>query len=121
MIALDKTVSTLISGRATPGYSGDAHKVFGDVLESSAQFTIGLGVHYESNNISKDSSVLAIEPGRRAPDVLVHRPGSKIPMRLHQVTKNHDKFWMVVFVGSPFRTRFELSALREYLDGPRNG
>ena len=120
LIALDKTVSTLISGRLPPGYSGDAHKVLGDVLESSAQFTIGLGVHYEANTINKNSSVSAVEPGWRGPDVLVHRPGSKIPMRLHQVTKNYGKFWIVVFAGSPFRTRSKLRALREYLDGPQS-
>ena len=120
LIALDKTVSTLISGRLPPGYSGDAHKVLGDVLDSSAQFTIGLGVQYESNTINKDSSVSAVQAGWRGPDVLVHRPGSKIPMRLHQVTKNYGKFWIVVFAGSPIRTRSKLRVFREYLDGPQS-
>ena len=120
LIALDKTMSTLISGKLPPGYGGDAHKVLGDVLESSAQFTIGLGVHYEANTLNRDSSVSVVEPGWRGPDVLVHRPGSKIPMRLHQVTKNYGKFWIVVFAGSPFRTRSKLRALREYLDGPQS-
>ena len=117
LIALGKTVSTLIPGRLPPGYRGDAYKVHGDVLESSAQFTIGLGVHYEANIINKDSSVSAVEPRCRAPDVLVDRPGSKIPMRLHQVTKNHGRFWIVVFAGSPFRTRSKLKVLREHPDG----
>ena len=120
LIALDKTVSTLISGKLPPGYSGDAHKVLGDVLESSAQSTIGLGVHYEANTINRDSLVSAVEPGWRGPDVLVDRPGSKIPMRLHQVTKNYGKFWIVVFAGSPFRTRSKFRALPEYLNGPQS-
>ena len=120
LIALDKTVSTLISGKLPSGYSGDAHKVLGEVVESSAQFTMGLGVHYEANTINRDSSVSAVQAGWRGPDVLVHRPGSKIPIRLQQVTKNYGKFWIVVFAGSPIRTRSKLRALREYLDGPQS-
>jgi len=120
LIALDKTMSTLISGTMAPGYSGDTHKVLGDVLESNAQFTMGLGVHYEANALNRDSSVSGVQPGWRVPDVLVRRPGSKIPMRLHQATKNYGKLWIVVFAGSPFRTLSKLRALREYLDGPQS-
>ena len=120
LIALDKTVPTLISGKLPPGYSGDAHKVLGDVVDSSAQFTMGLGVHYEANTINRDSSVSEVQAGWRGPDVLVHRPGSKIPIRLQQVTKNYGKFWIVVFAGSPIRTRSKLRALREYLDDPQS-
>ena len=120
LIALDKTMSTLISGTMAPGYSGDTNKALGDVLESSAQFTTGLGVHYDANTLNSDSSVSAIQPGWRVPDVLVRRPGFKIPMRLHQATKNHGKLWIVVFTGTPFRTMSKLRALREYLDGPRS-
>lgn len=121
LITLDKTVSTLISGAMAPGYSGgDTNKVLGDVLESSAQFTMGLGVHYEANALNRDSSVAAIQPGWRAPDVLVRRPGSKIPIRLHQATKNYGKLWIVVFAGSPIHTLSKLKALHEYLDGPQS-
>ena len=120
LIALDKTVSTLISGKLPPGYSGDAHKVLGDVVDSSAQFTMGLGVHYEANTINRDSPVSEVQAGWRGPDVLVHRPGSKIPIRLQQVTKNYGKFWIVVFAGSPIRTRSKLRALREYLNDPQS-
>ncbi|MCJ1397810.1 hypothetical protein MMC11_001006 [Xylographa trunciseda] len=120
LIALDKTMSTLISGRMPPGYSGDSDKVFGEVLESSAQFTMGLGVHYEADTLNGDSTISAIQPGWRVPDVLVRRPGSKIPIRLHQVTKNFGKLWIVVFAGSPLRTLSKLQALREYLDSPQS-
>jgi len=120
LIALDKTMSTLISGRMPPGYSGNTDKVLGDVLESSAQFTMGLGVHYEADTLNGDSSITAVQPGWRVPDVLVRRPGSKIPITLHQVTKNVGKLWIVVFAGSPLRTQSKLLALREYLDGPQS-
>ncbi|MCJ1388430.1 hypothetical protein MMC18_001277 [Xylographa bjoerkii] len=120
LITLDKTMSTLISGRLPPGYSGDTDKILGEVLDSSAQFTTGLGIHYEANILNRDASISAVQPGWRLPDVLVRRPGSKIPARLHQITKNNGKLWIVVFAGSPLRTLSKLRALREYLDGPQS-
>ncbi|MCJ1317636.1 hypothetical protein MMC15_002961 [Xylographa vitiligo] len=120
LIALDKTMSTLISSKMPPGLSGDPDKLLGDVLKSSAQFTMGLGVHYEVNTLNMESSVSVVQPGWRAPDVLVRRPGSKIPIRLNQATKNNGKLWIVVFAGSPLRTLSKLRALREYLDSPQS-
>lgn len=118
-------MSALISGKIPPGYisdttSSDPHVMFTELLEKSAQFTMGLGVHYEFNTLNKAAPFLSIEAGFRAPDVLVCRPSSEIPLRLYQVTKNHARIWIVVFTGLPFHTHAKLKALRTYLDGAKN-
>ncbi|MCJ1290926.1 hypothetical protein MMC34_002468 [Xylographa carneopallida] len=122
LIELDKNISVLISGRLPPGQTGDPDQLFGELLESSAQFTTGIGVHYEANtlNTNRESSISAVQPGWRVPDVLVRRPGSKFPSRFQQITKNNGKLWIVVFAGSPIRTLPKLQALREYIDGPQS-
>ena len=122
LIELDKTVSSLISGIIPSSYAGNTHHgeanlVLRDVLESSAQFTIGLGVAYDPDGVlNKTSSVSSIRAGRRAPDALVRKPGSRLPTRLHDLMKNDGKFWVVVFAGEPLRTSANIEALRAYLD-----
>lgn len=122
LIELDKTISTLISGQIPESYTGnarngDANLVLLDVIESSTQFTIGLGVAYELDGVLNEAAgVTSIRAGRRAPDVLVRKPGSRFPTRLYELTKNNGKFWVVVFAGEPLRTVTSLKALRAYLD-----
>jgi phenol 2-monooxygenase len=122
LIKLDKTISTLISGHIPESYTsnvhdGDANSILLDVIESSAQFTIGLGVAYEPDGyLNKAVGVTCVRAGRRAPDVLVQKPGSRFPTRLYELTKNNGKFWVVVFAGEPLRTAASLKALRAYLD-----
>lgn len=77
---------------------------------------MGLSVHYEANTLNRISSVSAVQPGWRVPDVLVRRPGSKTPIRLDQATKNHGKLWIVVSAGTPIRTLPKLRALHDCLD-----
>lgn len=122
LIKLDKTISTLISGDIPDSYTGNAHdgdanSVLLDVINSSAQFTIGLGVAYEPDNfLNRVAGFASVRAGRRAPDVLVQKPGSRLPTRLYELTKNNGKFWVVVFAGEPLRTAGSLRALRAYLD-----
>lgn len=122
LIKLDKSISTLISGQIPESYNGnarngDANLVLLDVIESSTQFTIGLGVAYEPDGIlNKAVGITSIRAGRRAPDVLVRKPGSRFPTRLYELTKNNGKFWVVVFAGEPLRTFGSLKILRAYLD-----
>jgi phenol 2-monooxygenase len=110
LIKLDKSISTLISGHIPEDYTGnaqkgDANSVLLDVVESSSEFTIGLGVAYEPDGLLNKASRLSIvRAGRRAPDVLVRKPGSRLPTRLYELTKNNGKFWIIVFAGEPLRT-----------------
>jgi len=96
---------------------GDANAALLDALESSSQFTIGLGVAYDPDGIlNKASSVSSIRAGRRAPDVLVRKPGSRLPTRLYGLTKNNGKFWIVVLASEPLRTAQSLKALKNYFN-----
>jgi phenol 2-monooxygenase len=122
LIELDKTISSLISGTIPSSYAGNTHHgeanmVLRDVLESSAQFTIGLGVAYDPDGfLNKTSRVSSVRVGRRAPDVLVRKAGSRLPIRLYDLMKNDGKFWVVVFAGEPLRTVGKLRALRACLN-----
>jgi phenol 2-monooxygenase len=122
LIKLDKSISTLISGHIPEDYTGNAQKgdanlVLLDVIESSSEFTIGLGVAYEPDGLlNKASRISMVRAGRRAPDVLVRKPGSRLPTRLYELTKNNGKFWIIVFAGEPLRTAGSLKTLRKYLD-----
>jgi phenol 2-monooxygenase len=122
LIKLDKTISSLISGHIPESYTGnvrngDANAVLLDVFKSSSEFTNGLGVAYDPDGVlNKASGVSSIAAGRRAPDVLVRKPGSRLPTRLYELTVNTGKFWVVVFAGEPLCTAANLKCLRAYLD-----
>lgn len=122
LIDLDKTISTLISGHIPEAQSSlagdvDINQVLYDVLEYSAQFTLGLGVTYRSDSmLNRTSAVGSIQAGHRAPDVLVQKPGSHCPTRLYEMARNNGKFWVVVFAGEPRHTASDLKRLRDYLD-----
>jgi phenol 2-monooxygenase len=122
LIKLDKTISTLISRHIPDSYTsnargGDVSSILLDVVESSSEFTIGLGVLYEPDGFFKQVILRSsIRAGRRVPDVLVRKPGSHLPTRLYELTKNKGKFWVVVFAGEPLQTAGSLQNLRAYLD-----
>lgn len=122
LIKLDKSISTLISGQIPDSYIGNIHGgnanlVLLDVIESSSQFTTGLGVSYEPDGLlNQSSSVSCIRVGRRAPDVLLRKPGSSLPTRIFESTKNRGHFWIIVFAGEPLRTAGDLEVLRNFLD-----
>jgi len=127
LIKLDKTISTLISGHIPPSYTGNTHHgeanmVLRDVLASSAQFTIGLGVAYAPDGVlNKSSPISSIAAGQRAPDILVQKPGSRLPTRLYSLTPNNGKFWILVFaLGGPQQRPAgdKLKSFRAYLDSP---
>ena len=122
LIKTDKTISTLASGRIPPELQpgtakDDANVLYARFFEDHANFTSGLGVYYEANNIlNKETPILNVAAGRRGPDTLVRRPGSVLPVRLYEITKNVGKYWIVIFAGDPLHTKQSLHALREYLD-----
>lgn len=122
LIDLDKTISTLISGHIPESQKGlsddaDVNQVLYDVTESSKQFTIGLGVTYKPDVfLNRACEVGSIQPGHRAPDVLVRKPGNQCPTRLYELIRNNGKFWVIVFAGEPHDTAKDLQKLRNYLD-----
>ncbi|TAQ91248.1 hypothetical protein B7494_g431 [Chlorociboria aeruginascens] len=121
VLELDRSISTLISGKipenlphVAPG--ADPSEVLRDLLEANAAFTTGMDVPYEPNLLNKTTPILSIEVGHRAPDVLLRKPGAKLPTRLFDITKNNGNFWVVIFAGQPLQSGAELRLLREYID-----
>ncbi|EXJ63595.1 uncharacterized protein A1O5_11356 [Cladophialophora psammophila CBS 110553] len=124
LIQLDKTFSALISGTvpeelAVAGglSSTDPSVLFAKALEENVQFNIGLGIRYGENTLNVATKSASVPCGWRAPDVLVHAPGARIPTRLHTVMKNVGLFWVLVFAGEPLLTGQKVKALRGYIDG----
>ncbi|KIW96711.1 uncharacterized protein Z519_02102 [Cladophialophora bantiana CBS 173.52] len=124
LIQLDKIFSALISGTvpeelAVAGglSSTDPSVLFTKALEENVQFNIGLGIRYGENTLNVATKSASVPCGWRAPDVLVHAPGARIPTRLHTVMKNVGLFWVLVFAGEPALTGQKVKALRGYIDG----
>ncbi|KAL8717012.1 MAG: hypothetical protein Q9225_005711 [Loekoesia sp. 1 TL-2023] len=105
IIELDKSISSLMSGRIPETYPGpetDPSKIFGELLDHNAQLTVGLGVHYENDGfLNKSHTTGCILPGHRAPEVSLRKPGTFDPIRLYNLMQNTGKFWVIVFVGQP--------------------
>lgn len=124
LIDLDKQFSSLISGNipasAINPTNGepilDPNELFQLVFDQSIQFNIGLGISYPLNLINKECRASMIEPGRRPPDKLLYAPGSTVPVRLQNITKNHGVFNVLVFVGEPLLSQPHIRAFRKYLD-----
>ncbi len=120
LLRLDKTFSTLISGKIPKDLAnsatGDPNELLHNTFLASIEFNIGLGIHYGPSSINIAPTTTMISPGHRAPDALLHPPGARIPIHLFQLTKNTGSFWIIVFAGSPFHTSAGIHAFREYFD-----
>lgn len=123
VIRQDKEFSTLISGKIPDEYHASnltADELLAKTTADNAMFITGLGVHYDENVLNAIPTAGAILTGRRAPDALVLAPGSRIPVRLQQLTPNTGSFWMIVFAGEPFLSAKKILTLRNYVDGPQS-
>lgn len=125
LIELDKAFSATISGSIPENYKDsplDANELFTKLFDETILFNIGLGISYGENAINKAPSTGMISAGRRGPDALIMAPGSRVPMRLYQVTKNTGQWCIIVFAGRPditgdvvSKSVSELNALRARL------
>ncbi|GAM43000.1 hypothetical protein TCE0_044r17462 [Talaromyces pinophilus] len=119
IIDQDKTLSALITGKIPEGVGkpgANSFEILGEFIASTMRYTLGLDVHYEQNILNKKANIGLIAAGWPGPDVLLRRPGSRIPLRLHQVTKNVGRFHVLVFTGNPALTGKSLQSLRSYFD-----
>ncbi|GAB1208560.1 hypothetical protein APSETT445_007311 [Aspergillus pseudonomiae] len=108
LIELDKAFSATISGQIPETHKGlyaDANELFTKLFDESIQFNIGLGIHYDESIINKSPSTGMVSAGWRAPDALVHAPGSRIPVRLFQLIRNTGTWSVLIFTGQPTLTR----------------
>ena len=119
IIDQDKTLASLITGKVPEGLGRPGAGLFellGEFIASTMRYTLGLDVHYQPNVINQRAKIGLVAAGWPGPDVLLRRPGSRVPVRLHQVTKNVGRFHVLVFTGNPAFTIKNLVQLRSYLD-----
>lgn len=123
IIDQDKTLSALITGKIPEGVGkpgANSFEILGEFIASTMRYTLGLDVHYEQNILNKKANIGLVAAGWPGPDVLLRRPGSRIPLRLHQVTKNIGRFHVLVFTGNPALTGKSLQSLRSYFDSEQS-
>lgn len=119
LIELDKTFSTLISGKIPEKYKAthtDANELLTKLFEETADFNIGLGIQYEENILNRAPSAGMISAGSRAPDALLYPPGSHFPVRLHTLTKYTGRWTIMLFAGQYELTREKLPAAAKQLN-----
>lgn len=123
LIELDKAFSATISGQVPDSHKdmyADANELFTKLFDDTIQFNIGLGINYPENIINKAPSTGMISAGWRAPDALIYAPGSRLPTRLFDRTKNCGQWSIVVFAGQPVRTREKLAPAMKKLEEFKN-
>lgn len=126
VIDQDKTITVLTEGKIPEQLKdhseADARNLLMETFKKNASLNNGLGIAYPADDltvmVSNPAISQKIQPGQRTPDVLVQRPGLRIPLRLHSITKNHGKFTIMLFCGDPSHTQRPSKKFREYLDGP---
>ena len=128
IIEQDKIISVLTGGEIPEQFKGDsdadAHKLLTETYKKTASLNTGLGIIYPLDGLTviAPAATIAqkIQPGERTPDVLVQRPGLRVPIRLYSITKNHGKFTIMLFCGDPSHTQVQGSSrkFRQYLDSP---
>ncbi len=124
IIDQDKIISVLTGGEIPEAYRGNPdtnpHHLLTETYKANASLNTGLGIRYPSDNIIvADSSPRHSEKlsaGERAPDVLLQRPGLRIPLRLYSLSKNDGKFTMLHFCGDPAKTRSSLQRWQDCVD-----
>lgn len=124
IIEQDKIISVLTGGEIPEplksNSDADAHKLLTETYKKNASLNTGLGIIYPPDDVTVVVSAAPvaqkIQPGERAPDVFVQRPGLRIPLRLYSVTKNHGKFNIMLFCGDLNQTQASSKKFREHLD-----
>ena len=121
VINQDRMLSRLHSGelpddlKDIPGI--DRKEVMDRIYRSNQSLNIGIGLAYPCSNPTLVSfSGLRVSAGERAPDVLLQRPGIRVPLRLLTQFKNIGKFTVLAFCGIPSHNSNSLRQLRSYID-----
>ncbi|GAB7350327.1 hypothetical protein MBLNU459_g0959t1 [Dothideomycetes sp. NU459] len=118
LIKYDKDIARLMSLQLPEGWLGDPradpNDILGEVMKKAGTFSSGLGIYYELEDANKlsvmgsfacGSGLETVRPGKRAPDVILAKPGTLDMKRLIQQTPNSACFYIVVFAGDPSKTR----------------
>ncbi|KAF2002463.1 hypothetical protein P154DRAFT_488449 [Amniculicola lignicola CBS 123094] len=123
LINYDKDISRLMTMQLPENWTGDPNadpnEILGTVMAEAATFSSGLGIFYEPDstlNINSGSGHFTVQPGHRAPDVGLKKPGTFEPTRLQKITPNIARFYIVAFAGDVTKTKPLLSAFTTALE-----
>ncbi|KAF2163232.1 hypothetical protein M409DRAFT_26276 [Zasmidium cellare ATCC 36951] len=123
LIENDKIASSLIGGERPEQFKGrpeDDMALLGDFLEQTSGFALGVGIFYPKNLLNDVDNALGsvpIQPGHRAADTLLHKPGlRRLTVRLHELMKYNGKYRILVFTGKPHLSQSLLQTLRLQVD-----
>jgi phenol 2-monooxygenase len=115
LIEYDKDISRLMTMQLPENWAGDPNadpnEVLGRVMAEAATFSSGLGVYYEQDgylnaSTSQTDLILStVNPGHRAPDVTIQKPGTFEATRLQSQTPNCASFYILLFTGNIQRTK----------------
>ena len=127
IIEQDKIVSIVIGGELPEQFRGDPnadpHEILTRTYEANAALNTGLGIVYPEDRltvVASSSDHPQLKPGERGSDILLQRPGVRLPVRLHSLFKFNGKFTVVSFCGDPTRTKASIKRWRRILDGPES-
>ena len=123
-IAQDKIISLLTGGKIPTELQDDPekdpHKLLSKNFSKNQHLNSGLGIAYPEDNLtivhSTASVTLKIKAGERALDVLLQKPGARVPIRLYTQNKHYGRFTIVVFCGDLSKTQDLIKTWRTYLD-----
>lgn len=125
LIDYDKAISRLMTMQLPENWTGDPaadpNEVLGEVMAEAAPFSSGLGIYYEQDgylNVASPSTQTdgipnTVQPGHRAPDVTLYKPGTFESTRLQSQTPNIASFYILVFTGHVESTRSQLVSFTE--------
>jgi len=124
IIDQDKIISVLVGGEIPEAYkedpNADPHHLLTETYKANASLNSGLGIRYPPESLIVIDSIPRqsdkLSAGERAPDVLLQRPGLRIPLRLYSISKSDGKFTMLHFCGDPVKTRTLLQGWRHSFD-----
>lgn len=119
LINYDKDISRLMTMQLPLDWKGDLNTdpndVLAVVLKEAASFSSGLGIDLKKDGLLNihgsftcGEGPMDASPGKRVPDVQFVTPGTFEPTRMHRVTPNVGRFYIVVFVGDPASTQSSL-------------
>lgn len=120
LIRYDIDVSALMSCRIPEGYAPDrdVNEVLSEIFAGAKGFNTGLGIEYPANGsiTASPTTLSAVNPGQRAPDIKIMTPGSGDIVRLVAQMQNLGGFYIVIFGGLPSpKSNASIALLHDYV------
>jgi phenol 2-monooxygenase (NADPH) len=123
LINYDKAISRLMTMQLPEDWTGDPNadpnEILGEVMAEAATFSSGLGIYYEPDsglNLVQSSGLSSVQPGQRAPDVVLQKPATFEATRLQSITPNVARFYIVLFAGDVSLTKPHLAAFSKAVE-----